>query len=52
MAEQIEVLKDFRYGSISDPQRMTKGNIQNVPDGVSDRTLAKWIEMRWVRMVK
>lgn len=51
MVKQIKILKDFRYGSISDPKRMTKGNIQNVPDGVSDRTLAKWVEMHWVEVV-
>lgn len=45
---KIKILKDFKYGSVSDPQRMVTGNIQAVPDDVSSDTLAEWMKLGWV----
>jgi hypothetical protein len=49
---KIKILKDFKYGSVSDPQSMIKGNIQEVPDGVGEKMLGQWISMKWVEMVE
>ena len=46
---RLRILKDFRYGSISDPDRMIAGNVVDV--AVSEKRLEKWIEMRWVEKV-
>lgn len=51
MKDQIEVLKDFEYGDVSDPKRMRAGNIQAVPDDVSPMQLARWVRAGFVRMV-
>jgi hypothetical protein len=30
---KIKILRDFHYGSVSDPQKMIAGNTGEVPDG-------------------
>ena len=47
---RLKILKDFRYGSISDPDRMIAGNV--VEMDVAEKRLAKWLEMRWVEVVE
>ena len=46
---KLKILKNFRVGSISDPERMIAGNVVDV--AVSEKRLEKWIEMRWVEKV-
>ena len=47
---RLKILKNFRYGSISDPQRMIAGN--TVEMDVAEKRLAKWLEMKWVEKVE
>lgn len=46
----IRILKDFKWGDVSNPQRMRTGNTQKVPGGVSDKMLAEWIRLGWVEV--
>ena len=46
---KLKILKDFRYGSISDPERMIAGNVVDVDE--SPERIAKWVEMGWVEVV-
>jgi hypothetical protein len=46
----IRILKDFKWGDMSNPQRMQAGNIQKVPGGVSEKMLAEWIKLEWVEV--
>lgn len=46
---KLKILKDFRYGSISDPERMIAGNVVDID--VPEKRLAKWLEMGWVEVV-
>jgi len=50
---KLKILKSFNFGSVSDPQRMTKGNIveSSTIDGANDEMIEKWIAMRWVEVV-
>jgi hypothetical protein len=48
---KIKILKGFKYGSVSDPQSMIAGNTQEVPSGISEKTLGQWISMKWVEKV-
>ena len=46
---KLKILKDFRYGSISDPERMIAGNVVDVDE--SPERIAKWVEMGGVEVV-
>lgn len=48
---KIKILQSFKYGSVSDPQRMVAGNTQEVPEGVSEHTLNEWLRQGWVEWV-
>jgi hypothetical protein len=47
---KIKILKNFRYGSVSDPERMIAGN--TVDMDVPEERLKKWLEMKWVELVE
>ena len=47
---RLRILKSFKYGSISDPQKMIAGN--TVEMEVNEKRLAKWIEIKWVEVVE
>jgi len=49
---KIRILKNFSYGSVSDPQKMLAGNVQEVPSGVSESFIETWLEMGWVEKVE
>lgn len=49
---KIRILKSFRYGSVSDPKRLTAGNIQEVPVDASDGMVAQWFALKWVEEIK
>ncbi|MCK9570251.1 hypothetical protein M0R72_15000 [Candidatus Pacearchaeota archaeon] len=50
---KLKILKSFNFGSVSDPQRMTAGNIveSSTIDGATDEMIEKWIGLRWVAPV-
>lgn len=49
---KIKVLKNFRHGSVSDPQRMIAGNVTEVPADVPAKTVAMWVELGWAEVVE
>ena len=46
----IRILKNFKWGDVSNPQRMQAGNTQKVPGGVSEKMLAEWLRLGWVEV--
>lgn len=47
---QFKVIKDFNYGSISDPQRMIAGNIMDCKDfDIGD--LRQWKALGWIEVI-
>lgn len=51
---KLKILKSFRVGSVSDPQRMIAGNVvesDTIDEATQDR-IEKWIEMGWVEKVE
>ena len=45
-----KVLKGFSYGSVSDPKKVTKGNLQEFHD-VDEKRIEKWIKLGWIKKV-
>jgi hypothetical protein len=50
MDGQFKVRKSFKYGSVSDPKRMTAGNIVSAAK-FDEKLIKKWIELKLIEMV-
>jgi len=48
---KAKILKGFKYGSVSDPQKMTAGNIVDM-SSFSESNVKKWIELKWIEVVE
>jgi hypothetical protein len=48
---KAKILKGFKYGSVSDPQKMTAGNIVDM-SSFSESNIKKWIELKWIEIVE
>jgi len=46
---KLKILKDFRYGSISDPQLMKAGNII---EWANEFMAKEWIKLGWAEEVE
>jgi hypothetical protein len=51
---KLRILKDFNYGSVSDPQKMLAGNVveSNSVDGMTEEKIAHMKAMKWVEEVE
>ena len=50
MDGKFKVLKSFNYGSVSDPKKMTAGNIMSA-EKFTEKQVKKWLELKWIEMV-
>jgi hypothetical protein len=48
---KAKILKSFNYGDVSDPQRMTAGNIVDMSK-FSESQIKKWRELKWIEVVE
>jgi hypothetical protein len=48
---KAKILRSFNYGSVSDPKRMTAGNIVDM-SSFSEANIKKWIELKWIELVE
>ncbi|MBN1234538.1 MAG: hypothetical protein JW999_00635 [Methanotrichaceae archaeon] len=48
---KAKILKSFSYGSVSDPQKLTAGNIMDMSK-FSEKKIKKWIELKWIEIVE
>jgi hypothetical protein len=48
---QFIVLKDFKYGDVSDPKPMMASDAKVSAASFSEEQLGKWVKLGWIKMV-
>lgn len=47
---QFIVLKDFKYGDVSDPKTMRTSDVKVSAASFSEEQLSKWVKLGWIKM--
>ena len=50
MEGKFKTLKSFNYGSVSNPKKLTAGNIMSA-EKFSEKQINQWLKLGWIEMI-